>query len=158
MFSVETIGRWTEKKIILDGVVVHRLPLRWQTVTAMKSDAALLVCAVTLAVQGRMVYFWRKTSYISVHIGGSPRRSRCQTFVLPTFLHSAPRLLRLQQWTIHSLKGKEYAYTLKKRIFETSWNLPKWRPCQNHLRFSQTTRDARPAHRRLQPRYSPRQE
>jgi hypothetical protein len=28
MFSVETIGRWTEKKIILDGVVVHRLPLR----------------------------------------------------------------------------------------------------------------------------------
>jgi hypothetical protein len=57
--------------------------------------------------------FWRKTSYISVHIGGSPRRSRGQTFALPTFLHSTPRLLRLQQWTIHSLKGKGYAYTLK---------------------------------------------
>jgi hypothetical protein len=69
--------------------------------------------------------FWRKTSYISVHIGGSPRRSQCQTFELPTFLHSTPRLLRLQQWTIHSSKGKGYAYTLKK---ESSKNLEI---CQN---------------------------
>jgi hypothetical protein len=111
---------WAKIRKILDmraGIVSEirtgHLPTQIKIVTAWNN---MLFIFVT---------FWRKTSYISVHIGGSPRRSRCQTFALFTFLHSAPRLLRLEQWTIHSLKGKEYAYTLKK------WSSKNLEICQN---------------------------